>query len=375
MKRAAWGLIALVGIPTPALSQPLKSLPADYVAIVEAYAAGDRAEALVRLASWTGDRESDEARALKDVVVALRRCAGCPEKSAFGRLPLKAALLLHGEREVQQQFDPPVSEQVARCGTGTHGEIVEHLAAILSLIDPMAEEFLRPFYLGMAQHAQWAHCFAESREWAERGLRRFPRDGRLLLAEGVSYETEAFFTLAPAPVKDDLPSALLRRRDALLFHLKETREKALRAFEAARRSLPEEGEPRLRAGRVAFWLGRTEAARGLFVDLVQGAFDPSSQYLARLFLGRIEEDAGRPGDAEAHYREALRLRPESQTAAIALSHLLLSRGEKPEARQVLLEGLSAVRFRKTFDPWVTYAITQTPEGAATFDRLREGIRP
>ena len=63
------------------------------------------------------------------------------------------------------------------------------------------------------------------------------------------------------------------------------------------------------------------------------------------------------------------------TAAIALSHLLLSRGEKPEARQVLLEGLSAVRFRKTFDPWVTYAITQTPEGAATFDRLREGIRP
>ena len=117
----------------------------------------------------------------------------------MARFPLRAAILLHADREIQEQFSPPISEQLSRCGVGQQALMVEHLVTLLILVDPGASVFLKRFYLGMARHAQWTHCFVEAQRWAHAGLKSFPRDAPLRMALGIASETGAFFTLAPAP--------------------------------------------------------------------------------------------------------------------------------------------------------------------------------
>lgn len=362
-------------LPAFAAAQNVPVLSPEYTGMVRLYASGQPASALALLGQWTPDQVRLHSEGLSDAVVSIRKCPACPTRLAFSRFPIRAALLLHADREIQEQFATPVSERIAQCGMGPNATILEHLAAILLLLEPKAPEFLEPLYLAMARQAQWSHCFKQSELWARAGLKRFPKDGPLLMAIGIAAETSAFFTLAPAPrALDALPSAA-RQRDTAAGDLRSQWEGARRAFEEAIAADPDLVEARLRLGRVRWRLGRLEAARASFETVLGRPTEPEIEYLAHLFLGRVLEDAGQWPEAEAQYRAARALQPLSETAAVALSEIRFLQGDVASARAILKEGLEAANRRTDFDPWVPYLITQTPDGERILEQLRRMVRP
>jgi tetratricopeptide (TPR) repeat protein len=359
--------------PSAALAQTVAALPQDYSDLVRLYAAGDTNAALSQLGNWTAERVRRHVSDLSDAVVSIRKCPSCPTRLAFSRFPIRAALLLHADREVQEQSSPPESEQIPVCGSGPQAMAVEHLASILLLLDPEAGLFVKRAYLGMAGRAMWSHCFGEAAAWARSGLKHFPRDPSLLLAAGVAAEARAFFTLAPAPPTLGLTPASARKREALKAELRDLRESARQSFEEALSADPSLIEARLRLGRVLWRLGRPEPARAAFEGLLEKHAEAPQQYLAHLFLGRILEDRGELGAAEEHYRAALALQPLSEIAAVAVSHARLLQGDVEGARDLLSAGLEAVRKRRDFDPWMPYLLPQSPEGEAIMAELRQSV--
>jgi len=343
--------------------------------MVRTYASGQHAAALGQLGGWTDDQVRQRSSELSDAVVSIRKCPACPTRLAYSRFPLKAAILLHADRELQEQFAAPVSEQLTPCGIGAHATILEHLSAILLLIDPDADAFLKPVYLAMARQAQWSHCHAQSLLWARAGLKWFPKDGPLLMAVGIATETSAFFTLAPAPRTLTAPSSVQRLRDAAATSLRAQWENARRAFEDTLAAAPDLTEARLRLGRVLWRLGRPDEARICLEAVLATPAEATIQYLAHLFLGRVLEDNKKWPEAEEHYLTALALQPGSETAAVALSHIRFLQGDTEASRRILVEGLDAAKRRNDFDPWVPYLITQTPDGEKILAEFRETVRP
>ena len=370
-------VLALVGIclgfPSVAAAQTAPVLSNDYAEMVRLYAAGDSTAALAHLRAWPENRIREHIEGLKDAVVSIRKCPGCPTRLAFSRFPVRAALLLHADLEAQQQLSPPESEQIPVCGSGPQAEALEHLASILLLIDPDAGSFVKRAFLGMSGQAMWSHCFGEAAGWARSGLRHFPKDPSLLLADGVAVEARAVFTMAPAPATMGVTPATRRKREALKAELRDLGERARQSFEAALSADPNLVEARLRLGRVLWRLGRAEPARAALEEVLAKHAEAPQQYLAHLFLGRILEDRGELAAAEEHYLVALAMQPLSEIAAVALSHARFLQGDVEGARDRLRAGLEAVRARRDFDPWMTHLLPQTPGGEAIMAELRESI--
>jgi tetratricopeptide (TPR) repeat protein len=357
-----------------AVAQTGPVLSTEYAEMVRLYAAGDSRAALALLGGWSESRIREHNQGLREAVVSIRKCPSCPIRQAFSKFPVRAALLLHADREIHDQFSEPVSEQESRCGTGPHATIVDHRAAILLLIDPLAQDFLEPLYLGIARHAEWSHCLPQSQQWARAGLRLFPKDIPLLMALGIATESNAFFTLAPAPLTLDLPPSVARQRDASAANLRGQWENALRAFEDVVAVSPDHVEARLRLGRILWRLGKLDAARTCLEAVLGGYAEASLQYLAHLFLGRVLEDNRRWPEAEEHNRVAMSIEPLSETAAVALSHVRFLQGDTESARAVQGERLVTVRLRTTFDPWVPYLVTQSRDGERILAGLRQAVR-
>ena len=356
-----------------AAAQQVAALPEDYVSMVHLYRSGDTNAALWQLGNWTEKRVSKHAAELSDAVVSIRKCPACPTRLAFSRFPVRAAVLLHVDREIQQQFNPPESEQVPVCGAGPQAIMVEHLVSILLLVDPEAAPFAKRLYAGIARQAMWSHCFKEAADWARSGLRHFPRDAALLLAEGVAAEARAYFTLPPAPRTLGATPATLRKRERLSTELRDLRETARQSFEEALSADPDLVEARLRLGRTLWRLDRPGPARVAFEAVLAKSAEASQQYLAHLFLGRILEDRGEFKGAEEHYLLALGMQPLSEIAAVAVSHIRFLQGDVEGARDRLSAGLDAVRKRRDYDPWMPYLLPQTADGETILAELRRSI--
>lgn len=378
MKRAPAfvGLSLVLGIAFASLTSAQDAdplLPPDYPEMVRRYASGEHEAALGLLGGWNEARVRGLADVLRKAVVTVRSCAACPERGRFARFPLRAAILLHGDRELAEQFAPPISEQLARCGVGRHATVLDHLTALLILVDPEAGSFLKRFYLAMARQAHWSHCFVESRTWALAGLKHYPREAPLLLEAGIADESGAFFTLMPADQTLGLTPNGIRIRDAIVRQRRELQENARRSFAEAIAATPDYAEAELRLGRVLWQMGRLEAAQPVLEGALRHAAEPPLPYLAHLFLGRVLEDRGQWAEAEGHYRAALEAQPRSEVAAVAVSHVRLLQGDNESARDLLAAGLEAVARRTGFDPWISYHVIQEPEGEKMLALLRREV--
>lgn len=338
-----------------------EAVPApEYAKLVARYQSGDRAGATSALAGWSEARLDSELKRLEKAARRAAKCTRCPERLVFERFSLRAALLLHADAEAQQTLPPPVSEQPPpSCGTGPQARVVERLADLLLLVDPTAGDFLLRFYLGTARQAHWSHCLGTAQYWARAGLRRFPKDSLLLLTLGIAAENDAFHLRAPTA-----HSAGISSKQRSLW------EEAQRIFEDALAAEPVLHEARLRLGRVLWRLGNAEAARGCFEAVLSADADASLHYLAHLFLGRLHQEAGRFPEAEKECAAALRMRPASEPAAVAVSYLRQLQGDTEGAREVLNRFLVFAHRRSELDPYIGYLMAHASTGERILDRLR-----
>jgi tetratricopeptide (TPR) repeat protein len=338
-----------------------KGIPSvEYSTLVDRYRSGDHAGAISALGSWQDVRLECDWKALQDAAKKAAKCVRCPEKVAFESFSVRAALLLHADREVRENLRAPVSEQAPpSCRVGAHARAVERLADVLQAVDRGAPDFLREFYLGLARHAHWSHCLGIAQYWAHAGLARVPRDGPLLLTLGIAAENDAFHLRAPTSRSQGMSG---KQRDLW--------EDAQRTFEEALLADPELHEARLRLGRVLMRLGKIENARACFEAVAAKDAEDAVTFLARMFLGRVEQDAGRLAEAEKEYVAALELKPASQPATVAVSHVRQLQGDTEGARAVLQRFLAYAHRRTEIDPFINYLMAHTASGERLLEELR-----
>lgn len=336
-----------------------------YLRLLERYARGNRPEAIAGLSAF-GERDFNAFHAWG---VAASRCGNCKTAEEFLRLPLRAAVMLHADRDSEDRPEPWGNEQRRPC-PGRHGSVAGRYAALLARW-PETKDFARRFFLSMALRCQWDSCFDHGLRWARDGLKLFPSDALLQLAAGSIIEENATLSL----VRSTEGTAGLRQRqrdevrNAVANRASQFRE-ARRYFEESLSSDPELAMARVRLGRVLWQLGEAEAARVALEQASERTLDPALLYLARLFLGRVHEDVGRLDQAALEYRLALALDPKAQAAAVALSHVLRKGGDAEGSRKVLSQTLAHAGRRPAQDAFWNYLM----RNALHVDELFEALR-
>jgi tetratricopeptide (TPR) repeat protein len=345
LSRVGRAALLLLALSAPAQGADVIS-PA-YQAVMRRYQSGDREGAIADMNTWLEPRLRDEMTALKDLWKKARACHRCLAADAWERMPVRAALMLHSDCAQRTRRDgqsPQLQESAA----------VE--VASLMKDNPLHRAFARRWYEAMAGLAQGENRWDEALEWAERGLRDFPDSAEMLLVLGSIEETvgaQASFLETHEALVD--PNT--RRSRAELLQRHEVRghlEKAHWALCAAVAADPALLEARLRLGRVAWRLGETAQARSTLEEVLSRKPDASTAFLAHLFLGRIDEDAGRLEDAARSYGVARALVPSAQSARFALSHVHLRSGDTPGARAEVEKSVGSAGRRPEPDPLWLY---------------------
>jgi tetratricopeptide (TPR) repeat protein len=288
----------------------------------------------------------------------------------MGRLPdnlLRAAIMLHTDREAYERMQAPVVESVRVCGIERHAAYARAVVPLLIVQSDQGRDFARRWLTAMALTSHWDLCLDDVRRWTREGLKWFPKDALLLLIQGTASETSA--ALMPAP---PLYVAYADRREALadLAQQKQSLGQARRDLEEALALDPTLDEARLRLGRVLWRLQNGAEARPTLQAVLDRAREPWLLYLAHLFLGRVIEDGGDLPGATEHYRAALAIDPAAQAAAVALSEALVMAGEAGEGREVLGRAVEHAPRPQPRDAYMSYHLGRANEAEAMMEALR-----
>jgi VWFA-related protein len=131
-----------------------------------------------------------------------------------------------------------------------------------------------------------------------------------------------------------------------------------RAAESYRRALkarPDFTEARLRLGRTLALLGEAKPAQQE-LQAVAGGSDAEMVYLARLFLGDLQEQEGDFAGALTEYRAALAARPGSAVARLAVARAQQAAGDRGAAQAAIESLLLAPPADAHGDPWWRYRL-------------------
>jgi tetratricopeptide (TPR) repeat protein len=182
----------------------------------------------------------------------------------------------------------------------------------------------------------------------EHAIARFPKDPRILLAQGIAAE----WRLYPNPRNAGLSEAR-----TIFDMLKEDAEVG--------------AEANVRLGIVETRAGNPSAAAPYFAAAIQMSRDPFVTFLAHYFAGQALERLRHPGDAEASYRAALVAVPRAQSASFSLAALLAARGARAEAAGLVTDSISAAP--RPVDPWRIYGDADDRFWPPLIATLREKI--
>ncbi|MCM2257209.1 MAG: VWA domain-containing protein, partial [Vicinamibacteria bacterium] len=177
---------SVVGRRAAAAGDPPVPAPLE---LARMYAAGQRGQALARLAGWDAEdfrRDWDGLRELRSARAGL-----LPEAE------LRAVILLHTDRAALEREQLPRVAREGACDDHPHRAYARSLASVLMAQSPRAPEhertrdFVRRWTTAMALDAQRYGCFAAVRSWTEQGAEWFPADAVFLLLRATAVETEA----------------------------------------------------------------------------------------------------------------------------------------------------------------------------------------
>jgi tetratricopeptide (TPR) repeat protein len=337
---------------------------AEYFELIRSYARGERTAAVAALGAWSERDLARQLASVEDAARALERCPSCP--NSLAGLPLKAAVMLHWDRDRAETPAPEGVEQPRRC-PGPLAALAGRFARVLAR-SAARDDFPKRFFHMVVMSCQWDGCFEEADRWAGEAIAIFPRDADLLVARGSVREESA--TLGQYPPRElDRQSARVSAETAAATFRQEGLKHARRDFEDALRVDPNLGLARLRLGRVLWRLGELEPARQQLETALPSLGDSDNAYLAHLFLGRIEQDTGRLDEALAEYRRAVALHPSTLSGAVALSSALGLTGDAEAARSALRQGLESAGRRRARDPHRDYLVVNAAELRDVLDEL------
>ena len=355
--------LAFAGVAT---AQPGALSPA-YAAALERYVAGDR-DGAVAAATALSERELRvQVEALRSLGRRARACQACLDSVAWRRTPVPAALMLHTDCSMAQRPD------------GTSIRLHESLA--LELAQAMTDDlewrgFAKRWYRVMAELALGDTRWSDALTWAGRGLDAFPRMAELLLVEGAIEEGLSGELASRSPGDVFEPSAAQTQLN--LGRDREARQRLERARRLLRDAIaqdPSLHEVRLRLGRVEWRLGEVDEARTAFEAVLAQTQSRDTAFLAHLFRGRLDEDAGRLEDAVRDYESALALDARSQSARLALSHARLKLGDATAARREVEAALAAAPRWANLDPFWVYPWGPAAGVEERLEALRQEASP
>jgi tetratricopeptide (TPR) repeat protein len=353
LKRYAASVVVLaLALPAPrvAVAAPPRFSRDEWVALVRAYARGERTAAVGGLGAWSERELANLLTSVEQAERAARRCPSCPRPG--DPIPLKAAVMLHWDRDRADLAPPQGVEQQARC-PGPVADLAARLARLVAWQTDGAG-FARRFFRMAVLQSQWDACFHGAERWAGEAIELFPKDAELLLDRGSVREEMA--TLAPRDVEAQA------RREAF--------EKARRDFEQALAIEPALGLARIRLGRVLWQLGEPARSRQELEASLPALVSEDHAYLAHLFLGRVHQDGGRLADAIAEYRLCVALHENALSGAVALSDALLVAGDTAAARAALSQGLASAGHRRRRDPYWDYLVVNGADLQEQLETLR-----
>jgi tetratricopeptide (TPR) repeat protein len=384
MTKFRWVVLALLALGlAPASAAQMVDRQSVYWGAVAQYAQGDRAAALRDIGNF-GEKDLDAiADAVEKLSHASNKCEDCEARHRFEALPLRAAVLLHAERDRADRAQKvKLLDGAPDCAANPQAAAAERLLASAEQ-QKGGDVFAANFALALAMDFRSMLCILRAGHWAEVGLKVAPGNASLFVARGLAAETMGVtgwaeptpFTVfddargrsrtldtTPRPVSRTVMRSSPIDKPRLLNVAREAFEKAL-AID------PDQEEARVRLGRVQWRLGRIKEAKESLSTALAGKED-SIKYLAHLFLGRCLEDSQDLRGAIDEYKAALALRPETQIGAVALAHALALRGDSEGARQVLEPVLVYSGNRRTVDPYWAYLIGTPDLSNAMLEALR-----
>ncbi len=344
-------LVFVLAFCSPALAQVSGVWSPGYEAAVLGYQSGAPGAAVSEICGWSASRLRREVTALAAFRDRVRRSGDAATLSLWYRIPARAALMLH--------TDCALSARDKRSSPELHESVAAEIAGMLR-DDPPNLDFAKRWYGVMSGLAAGENrWYPDALGWAERGLHDFPGSAELLLAVGAIEEGHAVQASRgdPPPVERHLADSDVRRIRSEMLQRLEVQgylEKARQALVAAIAADPSRCEVHLRLGRVAWRLGQPVEARSALDRVLSCRHTRSEAFLAHLFRGRLDEDAGRLDEAARSYGAALALEVNSQSARLALSHLRLRQGDAATARAEAERALRPGGARLRADPFWLY---------------------
>ena len=361
--------VLLTGFPSASAAQMVPLRESAYWDIVSEYAGRGRERALTAIAGLSARDLESITRAVSDLSKAAQRCQNCAARTEFDALPLRAALLLHGEGDRRVRLSRVrAAGGNPDCTIEAHGRMTERLLWLAER-QPGGPEFLARFAALTSLHYRALLCFGPAKLWVDAGLGWAPGDAQLLLFRGLLHEALGTMVGAPGTLVagTDLKGHFsgIPEFGSADLQLK----RAVSAYEKALAADPQVAEAYLRLGRVRWRLKRFPEARDSLNQAVAKS-EGHALYLAHLFRGRVLEDEGDLEAAISDYAASLPLEPESQIAAVALAYALSVRGDAGRAREVLEGALAVGKKGKGVDLYWNYLVGNPAAPEVFFNTLR-----
>jgi hypothetical protein len=286
----------------------------------------------------------DAAATIGDIDALLRAAARLhtdvavfsPATAALGATSADSSVLLLDGQHVGYQYE------------ARHWEFARLMLDLVST-GPAIDPAVHRWYTAVAavMRRQLAHGFSASH--LERAGDLFPSDAILQFERGCLHEAMA----APGV------QAFVRTADRRVVNVGNEEEELQKAQRFFRRAIDLDlgaAEARIRLGHVLIELGRPADAIAELTPALRLTDEPTLQYFGAMFLGDAQQALGRRAEAQAAYGRALMLFPSAQSVHLALGHLARRFGDRGAALAAMerlfdLPGDTGPRD----DPWWRYS--------------------
>ena len=229
---------------------------------------------------------------------------------------------------------------------------------------PAGDASVRAWYRATTAFLAEGYMFGELLPHLEHARRVFPGDAPTLFSTGCLEEALA----APAVQAFVRNTALPGGMRVQVNNERTQLQRAEAYFQRTLEIDPGFAEARVRLGRVFSRLGRHDDALRELRAGREASADAVVRFYAELFLGAVEEAAGRIDTALQDYDRAAALFPRAQSARLAIALLERRRGNREAASAALEEALPHA-IDVADDPWFDYYRGDGRHRAALFARL------